>query len=157
MENNPQPQFSARYKPLKSPVWQACRRDKTEPWRSLFEKWHLKASFCCCSVCRDRRQKWTTSVSPLPCVTARPAYLFDESCCLQAVFAICHLILEPLPQRLEFVSLFLDVLLMCRVLLAQIPPPPHNICANGPMRVAFCFESLAEEWKKHEHNSLTAS
>lgn len=46
MESTPQQQFSARHKPLKSPAWQACRRAKSEPSRSLFEDWHLKASFC---------------------------------------------------------------------------------------------------------------
>lgn len=157
MESTPQQQFSARHKPLKSPAWQACRRAKSEPSRSLFEDCHLKDSFCCCPACKDRGQNRTTPVSPIPHVTARPAYLFDESCCLQAVFAISHLILELLPQCLKFVSLFLDVLLMCRVLLAQIPAPPHHICANGPVRVTFCFKSLAEEWEKHEHNSLTTS
>lgn len=73
-----------------------------------------------------------------------PAYLFDEGCCLQAAFAISHLILELLPQLLEVVRLPQNVLLAHKVLLAQLPAPPHHICTYGPVGIALCFESLAE-------------
>lgn len=92
-------------------------------------------------------QNWATSCLPHHTQQQSPAYLLDESCCLQAAFAISHLILELLPQLLEVVCLPQNVLLVCGVLLAQLQAPPHHICTYSPVWIALCFECLAEGWE----------
>lgn len=142
---------------LKSPAWLACRRIETS-LQEIFLKtdtWKLSDTAVLHVGAWGRTE-------PCPCPPYRtpqdsPAYLFDESCCLQAAFAISHLILELLPQLLEIVSLPQNVILVCGVLLAQLPAPPHHICTYGPVGLAFRFKSLAEGWEICQHNSPLTS
>lgn len=102
-------------------------------------------------------QNSATSMSHISHTPAEPSYLFDEGCCLQAAFAISHLILELLPELLEVICLPQNVVLMCGVLLAELPAPLHHICTYSPMWIALCFKSLAQGQGTCQHSSFPTS
>lgn len=126
-------------------------------WQRSF--WRPTDSLSCHS-CLPRGgmgQSWATSTSHISHTPAEPSYLFDEGCCLQAAFAISHLVLELLPQLLQVVCLPQDVVLTRGVLLAELPAPPHHICTYGPVWIALRFKSLGQGQETCQHSSLPTS
>lgn len=135
----------------------ACRGDETDLLEIFLktDTWRLPAAVALHAGVWGRTEPPSCTLYHAP--QQSHTYLFYESCCLQAAFAICHLILKLLPQLLQVVCLPQDVHLVRWVLLAQIPAPPHHICTYGPVGVALRFKSLAEGQETCEHNSLPTS